>query len=71
MIKVNLDIDVKNHNEIIREQKGSLIGYLSRLDKNTNQKVEDEIRKKLLEKLEDTLKDELLKYGIKAEVRVY
>lgn len=65
MIHLSVDIEVKNHKEIIKS-KGKAFGFISSLI--SNEVVEKEIKKEVIKKLEAALSEELKANGIQANV---
>ena len=71
MIKLNIDINVKNHEEIIREQKGGMVSGLASLFGLSKGAVEEEIKKQVKLALQTSIKEQLIKNGVKADVTVH
>lgn len=78
-VNLSIEIEIKNHKDIVAKEKGWIVGFLSKLSKNTDQKVEDAIKEKIESVLETKLKEELKKNillelennGVEAEVSIY
>lgn len=71
MIKINVDINVKNHDEIIRSQKGAMVSGIASMFGLSKSKVEEEIKKQVKLALQKSIKEHLMKNGVEAEVSVY
>lgn len=71
MIKLNVDINVKNHDEIIKSHKGAALGGIGSLFGFSRNKVEEEIKKQVKLALQESLEEQLIKNGVKADVFVY
>lgn len=65
MIHLSVNIEVKNHKEIIKS-KGKTFGLISSMI--SNEVVEKEIKKEVIRKLEAALSEELNANGIQANV---
>lgn len=71
LIKLNIDINVKNHDEIIKKNKGSLVSGVASVLGISKNKVEDEIKKQVKKTLQKSIKEQLDKNGVDADVSVY
>ena len=71
MIKINIEIDVKNHDQIIKKRKGALMKSLSSLMGNSKEMVEDEIRKEVKKALKVNLEKEFEKQEVEAIISIY
>lgn len=71
MIKLTVEITVKNHNEVIALNKGATIGKLAGMLGNTKNMVEGEIRNQAKAGIKRSLEQELASNGVKAEVNVF
>lgn len=71
LIKLNVEINVKNHNEVIEKNKGALASGLASLFGGAKSAVEEEIRRQVKITLQKSIKEELLKNGVKADVSVF
>ena len=71
MIKIDIEIEVKNHNQIIEKRKGALVKSLSSLMGNSKEMVEEEIRKEVKKGLKANLKKEFEKQGVEAVIQIY
>jgi predicted XRE-type DNA-binding protein len=71
MIKLKIDIDVKNHDEIIKLQKGEALSQLASIFGVSKSSVEEEIKKQVKLALQKSVKEQLAQNGVKAEVSVY
>ena len=71
MIKLTVEINVKNHNVVIEKNKGALASSLASLFGGAKSSVEDEIRKQVKISLQNNIKEELGKNGVKADVSVF
>jgi predicted XRE-type DNA-binding protein len=71
LIKLKIDIDVKNHDEIIRLQKGAALSQLASIFGVSKSSVEEEIKKQVKLALQKSVKEQLAQNGVKAEVSVY
>lgn len=70
MIKLTVEINVKNHKEIIELNKGATAAKLAGLFGNSRNMVEEEIKKQVIPALKGSLERELKSNGVKAEVSV-
>lgn len=71
LIRIKVDIEVKNHEEIIRANKGAFLSSVASLLGGAENKVEEEVRKQVKIALQKSIKEQLIKNGVKAEVSVY
>lgn len=71
MIRLTVDINVKNHEELIVKRKGPLAGKLASLTPNPRGLVENEVKKEVLIGLKRSLENELKNNGVDADVSVY
>jgi hypothetical protein len=71
MIRLTVEIEVKNHKEIIAMNKGALAGNVASLFGGSKNIVEEEIKKQVKAAIERSLTRELTNKGVKAEVSVH
>lgn len=71
MIKIVLEIDVYNHQELAEEKKGKFASILGSLSDELEKKVEAEIADQVVSKLKASLDYELKKSGVDASTKVY
>jgi hypothetical protein len=71
LIKLTVEINVKNHSEIIEKNKGALASGLASLFGGAKSSVEEEIKRQVKLSLQKNIKEELLKNSVKADVSVY
>lgn len=72
MVKVTLKIDVHNVEELIRQEKGWKIEFLSRIIPAESRKkmVEDQVKQKIVQTLDEKLTTELKKSGVEADIAI-
>lgn len=71
LIKLTVDINVKNHDQIIKENKGALASGIASMFGGAKGKVEEEIRRQVKIALQKTIKEHLMKNGVDADVSVH
>lgn len=70
MININISIDVLNHDEVLKLNKGSFLGGLFGGSNIVKQKVEEEIKKEVIKQLMPALNDGLKTNKVKAKIEV-
>lgn len=70
MIKLTVEIEIKNHSQIIAMHKGALTGELASLFGNSKNIVEQEVKRQVKVALLKGLNEELEKNGVKAGVSI-
>lgn len=70
MINISISIEVLNHNEVLKANKGSVIGGLLGNNSGIKKMVEDEIKKEVIKELEPSLIDGLKSNKVKAKIKI-
>lgn len=70
MIDINISIEVLNHDEVLKSNKGSLVGGLFGGSAIVKQKVEEEIKKEVIKQLMPALNDGLKTNKVKAKIEI-
>lgn len=71
MIRITIEIDVKNHEEIIRQNKGILVSNLASMLGSSKVRVEEEIKRRARRSLQKNIKESLEENGVVAEISIY
>lgn len=71
LIKLTVEIDIKNHSQIITSHKGALTGEIASMFGNSKNLVEQEVKRQVKAALMKGLNEELEKNGVKAGVSIY